>query len=131
MSAIDEGIVREYFEQSGFLVRQVRKYQVQARRKTGDEEVDLVVYNPSYSARNARKPDFFLFANELAYVHRGKPVCRFVRADCVDELRKRLRVYKTFRALMDRWIEASIQKGVADFFSPVPKKNAVRKAQLK
>ena len=37
MSAIDEGIVREYFEQNGFLVRQVRKYQVQARRKTGDE----------------------------------------------------------------------------------------------
>ena len=71
MSAIDEGIVREYFEENGFLVRQVRKYQVQARRKTGDEEVDLVVYNPAYTARNARKPDFFLFANELAFVHRA------------------------------------------------------------
>ena len=70
MSAIDEGIVREYFEQNGFLVRQVRKYQVQARRKTGDEEVDLVVYNPAY-ARSSRKPEFFLFANELAYVHRA------------------------------------------------------------
>lgn len=70
MAAIDEGIVREYFEQNGFLVRQVRKYQVQARRKTGDEEVDLVVYNPAY-ARNSRRPDFFLFANELAYIHRA------------------------------------------------------------
>jgi hypothetical protein len=70
MSAIDEGIVREYFEQNGFLVRQVRKYQVQARRKTGDEEVDLIVYNPAY-ARNSRRPDFFLFANELANVHRA------------------------------------------------------------
>ena len=70
MSAIDEGIVREYFEQNGFLVRQVRKYQVQARRKTGDEEVDLVVYNPAY-VRSSRKPEFFLFANELAYVHRA------------------------------------------------------------
>ncbi len=70
MSAIDEGIVREYFEQNGFLVRQVRKYQVQARRKTGDEEVDLVVYNPAY-ARNSRRPDFFLFANELNYIHRA------------------------------------------------------------
>lgn len=70
MAAIDEGIVREYFEQNGFLVRQVRKYQVQARRKTGDEEVDLVVYNPAYP-RNARRPDFFLFASELAYVHRA------------------------------------------------------------
>src|SRR4051812_2099191 len=70
MSAIDEGIVREYFEQNGFLVRQVRKYQVQARRKTGDEEVDLIVYNPTY-ARNSRRPEFFLFANELAYIHRA------------------------------------------------------------
>lgn len=70
MSAIDEGIVREYFEQNGFLVRQVRKYQVQARRKTGDEEVDLVVYNPAYR-RNSRRPEFFLFASELAYIHRA------------------------------------------------------------
>jgi hypothetical protein len=70
MSAIDEGIVREYFEQNGFLVRQVRKYQVQSRHKTGDEEVDLVVYNPAY-VRSARRPDFFLFANELNYIHRA------------------------------------------------------------
>ena len=70
MSAIDEGIVREYFEQNGFLVRQVRKYQVQARKKTGDEEIDLLVYNPSWQ-RGARKPDFFLFSNELPLVHRA------------------------------------------------------------
>src|SRR5512138_1372080 len=70
MAAIDEGIVREYFEQNGFLVRQVRKYQVQSRRKTGDEEIDLLVYNPGYQ-RGSRKPDFFLFSNELPNVHRA------------------------------------------------------------
>ena len=70
MSAIDEGIVREYFEQSGFLVRQARKYQVQARRKTGEEEVDLVVYNPAWQ-RGSRRPDFFLFASELAFVQKA------------------------------------------------------------
>jgi hypothetical protein len=70
MSAIDEGIVREYFEQNGFLVRQVRKYQVSARRKTGDEEIDLLVYNPAWQ-RGARKPDFFLFSNELPHVRRA------------------------------------------------------------
>jgi hypothetical protein len=68
MSAIDEGIVREYFEQNGFLVRQARKYQVQARRKVADEEIDLFVLNPAWQ-RGARKPDFFLFSNELPYVH--------------------------------------------------------------
>lgn len=70
MSAIDEGIVREYFEQNGFLVRQVRKYEVQARKKTGDEEIDLLVYNPAFD-RAARKPDFFLFSTELPYIHRA------------------------------------------------------------
>jgi hypothetical protein len=70
MSAIDEGIVREYFEQNGFLVRQARKYQVSARRKTGDEEIDLVVYNPSWR-RGSRRPDFFLFSSELALVHKA------------------------------------------------------------
>lgn len=70
MSAIDEGIVREYFEQNGFLVRQVRKYQVTARRKSGDEEIDLLVYNPSW-VRDSRKPDFLLFSSELPYLHRA------------------------------------------------------------
>ncbi len=70
MSAIDEGIVREYFEQNGFLVRQARKYQVSARRKTGEEEIDLVVFNPAWR-RGSRKPDFFLFSNELAFVHKA------------------------------------------------------------
>lgn len=70
MSAIDEGIVREYFEQNGFLVRQARKYQVVARRKQAEEEIDLMVYNPTWQ-RESRKPDFFLFSNELAFVHKA------------------------------------------------------------
>jgi hypothetical protein len=70
MSAIDEGIVREFFEQNGFFVRQVRKYQVQARRKTGDEEIDLLVYNPTWR-KASRRPDFFLFSTELPFVHQA------------------------------------------------------------
>jgi hypothetical protein len=70
MSAIDEGIVREYFEQNGFLVRQARKYQVSARRKVAEEEIDLIVYNPAWQ-REARKPDFFLFSSELPFVHKA------------------------------------------------------------
>jgi hypothetical protein len=70
MSAIDEGIVREYFEQNGFLVRQARKYQVSARRKVAEEEIDLIVFNPAWQ-RGARNPDFFLFSSELPYVHKA------------------------------------------------------------
>ena len=70
MSAIDEGIVREYFEQSGFLVRQARKYQVTARRKSGDEEIDLLVYNPAWQS-GSRKPEFLLFSSELPFIQRA------------------------------------------------------------
>jgi hypothetical protein len=70
MSAIDEGIVREYFEQNGFLVRQARKYQVAARRKHAQEEIDLLVYNPAW-VRGSRKPDFFLFSSELPFVQKA------------------------------------------------------------
>ena len=69
MAATDEGIVREYFEQNGFLTRQVRKYQVQSRKKTTEEEIDLIVFNPA--CQGVRKPDFFLFANELPHVRRA------------------------------------------------------------
>jgi hypothetical protein len=56
--------------------------------------------------------------HKLAYVHRGKPVCRFVRADCVAEIIRRLATYKTFRKLVDQWIETSIRQGQIEFFSP-------------
>lgn len=75
MSGFDENIVREYFELHGFLVRQVRKYQVQARRKVAEEEIDLLVYNPTY-APGDRDPNFLLFATELPYIHRAVVVVK-------------------------------------------------------
>ncbi len=47
MSAVNEWIVREYFEGLGFFVGQPRKYSVPGRSKTADEEVDLVAYHPA------------------------------------------------------------------------------------
>lgn len=75
MSGFDENIVREYFELHGFLVRQVRKYQVQSRRKEAEEEIDLIVYNPTYAA-DVREPNFLLFASELPYIHRAVVVVK-------------------------------------------------------
>lgn len=54
--------------------------------------------------------------HKLAYVHRGKPVCRFVRIDCADEIKRRVAVYKRFRKLMDRWIHLSVEQAKAEFF---------------
>ncbi|MDR1789068.1 MAG: hypothetical protein LBR12_01710 [Opitutaceae bacterium] len=69
MSATDEDIVREYFEQNGFLTRQVRKYQVQSRKKTGGEAIDFLVHNPAW--RPSGRPDFFLFAGGLPRIRRA------------------------------------------------------------
>lgn len=55
--------------------------------------------------------------HKLAYVYRGKPICRFVRAGTERTLSERLAVYKRFRQLIDRWIDLSIQRGIMDFFS--------------
>jgi len=61
--------------------------------------------------------------HKLAYVHRGHPVCRFVRPECLAELLRRLDAYKRFRQLMNRWIELSILRGQLDFFGrPTPQK---------
>ncbi|HUJ72319.1 MAG TPA: hypothetical protein VLZ30_08740 [Verrucomicrobiae bacterium] len=70
MSAVDEGIVREYFELNGFLVCQRRKYIVQARQKTGDEEVDLIVLNPAAPAGIA-PAEFEITSKMLSQVSRA------------------------------------------------------------
>lgn len=70
MSAVSEWIVREYFESLGFLVRQPRKYQVSARPKQVEEEIDLLVVNPTVTEH--RQPESALWgAAELRHVGRA------------------------------------------------------------
>ena len=47
MSAVNETLVREYFEGLGFLVHMPRKYQALLRARSPDEENDLLVWNPA------------------------------------------------------------------------------------
>jgi len=70
MSAVSEWIVREYFESLGFLVRQPRKFQIGARQKQPEEEVDLVVVNPLVSEQ--KLPNALVWGrNELKHVARA------------------------------------------------------------
>lgn len=82
--------------------------------------------NPACRCMDKKSPQRHGPYCKLAYVHRGKPVCRFVRADCVQTLNERLAVYKKFRSLVDKWIELSIRQGVTEFFSPVANNKARR-----
>ena len=59
----------EYFEAQGFLVCQRRKYAVQARQKTADEEINLIVLNPR--ATGAAPGEFELSPASLQQVGRA------------------------------------------------------------
>jgi hypothetical protein len=50
MSAVNEWIVREYFESLGFLTSQPHKYVAVGRHREADEEFDLLVVNPRAQA---------------------------------------------------------------------------------
>jgi hypothetical protein len=107
MSAVDESIVREYFEAHGFLVCQRRKYVVQARQKAAAEEISLIVVNPQAVA-GVVPAQFELGAGTLPQVSRAivavkgwhteifapsvlahqPKIFRFVEQRVVDEARK-------------------------------------------
>lgn len=70
MSGFDENIVREYFELNGFFVRQLRKYQVQSRKKRIDEEIDMLIYNPKASADEAIN-NFQLFSQDVTSIRQA------------------------------------------------------------
>src|SRR5258705_209468 len=68
MSAVSETIVREYFEMHEFLVRQHRKYIVQARGE--DDDIDFFVLNPHPQAHEGALP-FVLASRNLAFIERA------------------------------------------------------------
>ena len=53
----------------------------------------------------------------LSTGHVRKLICSFVRADSVAAVKQRLVVYKTFRKLIDQWVEMCIQQGELKFFN--------------
>jgi hypothetical protein len=73
MSAINEAIVREYFELHGFLVRQERKYE--PRGKPEVDGIDFFVWNPQ-SITPEKPAPFVLEGTDLALVNRALVVVR-------------------------------------------------------
>ena len=70
MSSVSEWVVREYFEQRGYLVHQPRKYVGTAGQKMTGEEVDLVVCNPNVAEHSV--PGHMVWTTaDLAHVARG------------------------------------------------------------
>lgn len=87
--------------------------------------------NPNCRCMHPKHPQRHGPFHKLSYVYRGKPVCRFVRAECSDEIMRRTAVYKDFRALIDKWIQLSIQSGITEFFATASVKSAKSKSRRK
>jgi hypothetical protein len=68
MAAISESIVREYFEQHDFLVRQHRKFIGQTHEQ--DEDIDFFVLNPIPQKRSSNLP-FVLGPEDLPFLERA------------------------------------------------------------
>ena len=73
MAAVSETIVREYFEQNEFLVRQFGKYVAPAGRE--DDDFDFVVLNPHAQPAATPMPGL-LSTGDLAYIRRAIVVVR-------------------------------------------------------
>ena len=73
MSAINESIVREYFELRGFLGRQDRKHE--ARGKQEVDGIDFVVWNPQ-PVKPEKAAPFVLESADLPSVNRALVVVR-------------------------------------------------------
>jgi len=69
MSSVSESIVREYFEQHEFLVRQRRKYIGQTRGEEEDD-IDFFVLNPHPQAQSGVMP-FVLSSPDLVFIERA------------------------------------------------------------
>jgi hypothetical protein len=62
VTAVNEWIVREYFESLGYLVSQPHKHVVPGRQKTPGEEVDLIVVNPR--VKDHKLPDRLIISSQ-------------------------------------------------------------------
>lgn len=73
MAAVNQDIVREFFEMHGFLVRQDRKYVL--RGKTEDDGIDFLVWNPK-GRESTREVPFVLTSEDMAGIERALVVVR-------------------------------------------------------
>ncbi len=70
MAAVNEWVVREYFECLGYLVMQPQKHKVMARTKRLEEDVDLLAVNPQVATHQL--PDHIIWtAADLKHVPRA------------------------------------------------------------
>jgi hypothetical protein len=57
--------------------------------------------------RNAKEKKWEFY--QISYTHKMKSKTEYVRAPHVDDLKQQINTYKKFKALMEKWIDLSIE----------------------
>ena len=87
MPAINETIVREFFELHGFLVRQQRKYVSPVRKQQDeDDDIDFFVLNPRPQS-SSKTLTFVLSSSDLPRIHRAIVVVKGWHTETFSEAR--------------------------------------------
>jgi hypothetical protein len=68
--------------------------------------------NPRCRCKHPTRPQKHGPYYQLSYVHRGQHTTQFIRRERVAEVKVQLANYKTFRKLMDRWVNLALQQAL-------------------
>ncbi|HXR06903.1 MAG TPA: hypothetical protein VN765_06205 [Candidatus Acidoferrum sp.] len=109
MSAVNETIVREYFELHGFLVRQDRKFEARGRQEI--DRVDFFIWHPQ-TLKPEKAPPFILRSADLPAVQRALVVVRGWHTESFGPglLESSPEIF--------RFVEPSVFQQAARFFGP-------------
>jgi hypothetical protein len=67
--------------------------------------------NPTCRCKDPKNPQKHGPYYQLSYTHKGRSTTEFVRKENVAELQEQLKNYKTFKKLMEDWVDLSVKIG--------------------
>jgi len=67
--------------------------------------------NPTCRCKNPKNPQKHGPYYQLSYTHKGRSTTEFVRKEDVTETREQLKNYKTFKKLIEDWVDLSVKIG--------------------
>lgn len=67
--------------------------------------------NPTCRCKDPKNPQKHGPYYQLSYTHKGKSTTQFVKRGTVTETRSQLKNYRTFKKLIDEWVDISVKIG--------------------
>jgi len=65
--------------------------------------------NPTCRCKDTKNPKKHGPYYQVSYTHKGKSTTQFVKRGTVTETRKQLKNYRTFKNLIDEWVDLSVK----------------------